>query len=203
MCVMRVMRRRHEPRGDAGHDTSEAAQAAPKLIWNDDKSTDYFLRIIIFFGIWGSLLKKYYKCHTLRRGEIYLPEVLKMNSRKWIFWVNFFFFVTRRGGQRPMLYLSNIFPVITRRRLLPVHYGPRRRDGTGMLFWALDHASNIFVVLYIILLWSEIPIFIVLIIRIRCFHQYQYFNIGYTGNKLMSMNRAETTESTTHLTPWH
>lgn len=205
MCVMRVMRRRHEPRGDAGHDTSEAAQAAPKLIWNDDKSNDYFLRIIIFFGIWGSLLKKYYKCHTLRRGEIYLPEVLKMNSRKWIFWVKIFFSSSHGGGVRGPCYICQTFfpPVITRRRLLPVHYGPRRRDGTGMLFWALDHASNIFVVLYIILLWSEIPIFIVLIIRIRCFHQYQYFNIGCTGNKLMSMNRAETTESTTHLTPWH
>lgn len=98
MCVMRVMRRRHEPRGDAGHDTSEAAQAAPILTWNDDKSTDYFLRIIIFFGIWGSLLKTYYKCQTLRRGEIYLPEVLKMNSRKWIFWVKIFFLRHTEGG---------------------------------------------------------------------------------------------------------
>ena len=69
MCVMRVMRRRHEPRGDAGHDTSEAAQAAPKLIENDDKSNDYFLRIIIFFGIRRSLLKKVLQVSHPREGR--------------------------------------------------------------------------------------------------------------------------------------
>ena len=65
------------------------------------------MRIIIFFGIWGRLLKKYYKCHTLRRGEIYLPEVLKMNSRKWIFGSNFFFLRHTEGESEARVILSS------------------------------------------------------------------------------------------------
>ena len=157
MCVMRVMRRRHEPRGDAGHDTPEAAQAAPKLIWNDDKSNDYFFENNNILWDLGKPSKKVLQVSHPKGGRNLLAR-----SKKWIFWVKFFFLRHTEGGVRGPCYICQTFfpPVITRRRLLPVHCGPRRRDGTGMLFWALDHASNIFVVLYIILLWSEIPIFI-------------------------------------------